>query len=102
MTNEERRTNERTYGPDAHTYCLFYSIRFVLTNSLLHSRLSFSFGRALQASCLAAWSGRDVAGGQAELLRRAEINGAAALGQYGGGAGGAAGQQSNFVQKHTY
>ena len=20
--------NERTYGPDAHTYCLFYSIRF--------------------------------------------------------------------------
>ena len=40
--------------------------------------------------------------GQAELLRRAEINGAAALGQYGGGAGGAAGQQSNFVQKHTY
>ena len=40
--------------------------------------------------------------GQAELLRRAEINGAAARGQYGGGAGGAAGQQSNFVQKHTY
>ena len=68
----------------------------------LLTRLSFSFGRALQASCLAAWSGRDVAGGQAELLRRAEINGAAALGQYGGGAGGAAGQQSNFVQKHTY
>merc|ERR1719150_1605786 len=64
--------------------------------------LSFSFGRALQASCLAAWAGRDVTAGQAELLRRAEINGAAALGQYGGGAGGAAGQQSNFVQKHTY
>ena len=20
-------TNERTYGPDAHTYCLFYCIR---------------------------------------------------------------------------
>ena len=25
---DERRTNERTYGPDAHMYCLFYSIRY--------------------------------------------------------------------------
>lgn len=64
--------------------------------------LSFSFGRALQASCLKAWAGKDVAAGQEELLRRAEINGQAALGQYGGGEAGAAGAQSNFVQKHTY
>ena len=36
VTNE-RRTNERTYGPDAHTYCLFYSIRwaFALTTKFI-------------------------------------------------------------------
>ena len=67
-----------------------------------HFRLSFSFGRALQASCLKAWSGKDVAAGQEELLRRAETNGLAALGLYTGGVAGAAGAQSNFVQKHTY
>ena len=65
-------------------------------------RLSFSFGRALQASCLKAWAGKDVAAGQEELLKRAETNGLAALGQYQGGVAGAAGAQSNFVQKHTY
>ena len=27
-TNEERTNEERTNGPDAHTYCLFYSIRW--------------------------------------------------------------------------
>ena len=43
-----------------------------------------------------------MAAGQEELLRRAEINGQAALGLYGGGGAGAAGAQSNFVQKHTY
>jgi len=64
--------------------------------------LSFSFGRALQASCLKAWAGKDVAAGQDELLKRAEINGQAALGKYGGGGAGAAGAASNFVQKHTY
>merc|ERR1719431_1056874 len=30
-------------------------------------KLSFSFGRALQASCLKAWAGKDVAAGQEEL-----------------------------------
>merc|ERR1719278_1216497 len=65
-------------------------------------KLTFSFGRALQASCLKAWAGKDVAAGQEELLRRAEINGQAALGKYSGGGAGAAGADSNFVQKHTY
>merc|ERR1719295_2428861 len=53
--------------------------------------LTFSFGRALQASCLKAWAGKDVAAGQEELLRRAEINGQAARGVYAGGNQGAAG-----------
>ena len=65
-------------------------------------RLTFSYGRALQASCLKGWSGKDVAAGQEELLKRAEINGLAAVGKYSGGQAGAAGAESNFVQKHTY
>ena len=76
-----------------------------LSNALTdcsHPSLSFSFGRALQASCLKAWAGKDVAAGQEELLRRAEINGQAARGEYGGGKAGAAGAESNFVEKHTY
>merc|ERR1711923_312594 len=40
-------------------------------------RLSFSFGRALQASCLKAWAGTNVAAGQEEFLNRAKINGLA-------------------------
>lgn len=64
--------------------------------------MSFSFGRALQASCLKAWAGKDVGAGQEEFLKRAQINGLAAVGQYGGGVGGAAGAESNFVTKHTY
>lgn len=78
--------------------------------------LSFSFGRALQASCLKAWAGKDVAAGQAELLRygiiplslettwpprRAEINGLAALGQ-SKDENGTAGGESNFVKNHSY
>ena len=68
----------------------------------LHFRLTFSFGRALQASCLKAWAGKDVAAGQEELLKRAETNGLAALGQYKGGVAGAAGEESNYVEKHSY
>jgi len=65
-------------------------------------RLSFSFGRALQASCLKAWAGKDVAAGQEEFLKRAEINGLATQGKYGGGQTGSAGAESNFVQNHSY
>ena len=43
-----------------------------------------------------------MAAGQEELLRRAEINGQAARGEYGGGKAGAAGAELNFVEKHTY
>jgi len=65
-------------------------------------RLSFSFGRALQASCLKAWAGKDIAAGQEELLKRAKINGLAAQGKYTGGDAGAAGADSNFVKNHAY
>ena len=48
--------------------------------------LSFSFGRALQKSCLAVWAGKDenIAAAQTALLNRAKSNGLAQLGQYKG------------------
>jgi len=66
-------------------------------------RLSFSFGRALQASCLKAWKGTDVAAGQREFLKRAKINGLASMGKYaGGGDTTGAAAESLFVANHTY
>jgi len=65
-------------------------------------RLSFSFGRALQASCLKAWAGKDIGAGQKEFLRRAEINGLATEGQSLEDCGAAAGSESNFVKNHSY
>ncbi|TOF85598.1 hypothetical protein CGJ15_25860 [Vibrio parahaemolyticus] len=65
--------------------------------------LTFSFGRALQASALKAWSGKDVKAGQTELLKRAKANGAAALGKYSAGTcSGAAGEAGLFVKDHQY
>lgn len=66
--------------------------------------LTFSYGRALQASVLAAWKGKDdnIKNGQEELLKRAKANGDAAMGQYAGEEGGAAGQKSLFVADHKY
>jgi fructose-bisphosphate aldolase class I len=44
--------------------------------------LGFSFGRALQHSCLKHWGGSNLAAGQAALLARARANGAASRGAY--------------------
>lgn len=46
--------------------------------------LTFSYGRALQASCLDAWKGKDenLKAAQAALMVRAKANGEAALGKY--------------------
>ena len=67
--------------------------------------LSFSFGRALQASALKAWSGKaeNAKACQETFLARAKINGLAAQGKYigGGKATGAAGE-SLFVANHQY
>lgn len=45
-------------------------------------QLSFSYGRALQAPALKAWSGSNVEAGQQAYLRRAKLNSAARLGAY--------------------
>lgn len=66
--------------------------------------LTFSFGRALQASAIAAWKGKPehVKDGQAEFLKLAQANGAASLGQFGGDLHTAAGDKSLFVANHAY
>lgn len=64
--------------------------------------LTFSFGRALQASVLKAWKGdpSNVAEAQQQLLHLAKNNGEAAVGKYVGD--GQTGGQSLFVANHTY
>jgi fructose-bisphosphate aldolase class I len=48
--------------------------------------LSFSYGRALQSSCLKAWQGKpeNIAAGQAAFLDRARANSEANLARYQG------------------
>lgn len=66
--------------------------------------LSFSYGRALQASCLKAWQGKDenIKAAQEAFLQRAKANGEASLGQYAGGAGGAGASESLFISNYKY
>lgn len=67
--------------------------------------LTFSYGRALQASCIAAWKGKDenVKAAQDELLKRAKANSLASQGKYvPGSISSLDGGQSLFVAKHAY
>ncbi|VDM50001.1 unnamed protein product [Toxocara canis] len=65
-------------------------------------RLSFSYGRALQASVLKAWMGKNVEAGQKALIMRAKANGLATDGKYEGEQAAATAAESLFVSKHTY
>jgi hypothetical protein len=51
-----------------YTYIYMCGI-YIYYISITNCRLSFSFGRALQASALKAWGGKDVAAGQEEFLK---------------------------------
>jgi len=66
--------------------------------------LTFSYGRALQASTLAAWGGKpeNVPAAQAVLLKRAKANSLASLGKYSGEAADDSAAQSLFVENHAY
>jgi len=66
--------------------------------------LTFSFGRALQQSCLTAWKGKDenIPAAQAALMTRAEANSLASLGKYAGGYGGEGSNTSTFVKGYVY
>jgi len=69
-------------------------------------KLSFSYGRALQASVLKAWGGsRDdatITAAQKVLMHRATSNKLAALGQYEGEEASGAAAESLFVANHSY
>jgi len=64
--------------------------------------LSFSYGRALQASCLNAWKGKaeNFANAQKVFSKRAQANSEAQLGKYEGGAGGST--VSLFEKNYVY
>jgi len=66
--------------------------------------LSFSYGRALQASVLKAWQGKDetLKAAQKVFYTRAKANSLAALGKYENEDATAAAGQSLFVEKHQY
>ena len=68
-------------------------------------KLTFSYGRALQASTIKAWEGKpeNVELAQKVLLGRAKGNSEAQLGKYTGGAASADGAQESLFQKnYTY
>jgi len=68
-------------------------------------KMSFSFGRALQASVLKAWGGNDteeaIKAAQDALCHRALCNKMAALGKYEGEKETAAASESLYVANHT-
>lgn len=66
--------------------------------------LTFSYGRALQASCLATWGGKaeNIPAAQGVLLKRARANGAASTGTYSGNAADKAASESLYVANHAY
>ncbi|EGR34602.1 hypothetical protein IMG5_006010 [Ichthyophthirius multifiliis] len=65
--------------------------------------LTFSYGRALQNSCVKAWAGKqeNVKSAQQALLQRCKANSEAQLGKYEGSKDGA-GQESLFVHDYKY
>ena len=63
--------------------------------------LGFSYGRALQHSCLKAWAGTEQEAGQAALLARARANSEASDGRYVPGSQPSSDEQL-FVAGYTY
>lgn len=59
-------------------------LHFMNASGNLPWRLSFSYGRALQAAALKAWGGKseNVAAGQRAFSHRAKMNGLAATGSW--------------------
>lgn len=66
--------------------------------------LTFSYGRALQASVIKAWRGKkeNVEDAQKTLLLRCRLNSFAARGKYTGEVGSANAAESLFVANHQY
>ncbi|WP_411023199.1 class I fructose-bisphosphate aldolase, partial [Salmonella sp. s51228] len=66
--------------------------------------LSFSFGRALQATCIKLWGGKDenLQTAQEAFEMRAKMNGLASTGQYDKSQDTLVGGESLHVARHTY
>ncbi|XP_012548174.1 fructose-bisphosphate aldolase isoform X4 [Bombyx mori] len=67
--------------------------------------LTFSYGRALQASVWQTWAGKDenLVKAQKELLKRTKANGLASLGNYEAGTAiSAAGDETNYSANYKY
>ncbi|XP_012693155.2 aldolase a, fructose-bisphosphate, b [Clupea harengus] len=66
--------------------------------------ITFSYGRALQASALKAWSGKkeNSKACQDEFIKRAHANSKASTGKYVSAGAGAATDESLFVANHAY
>tara|TARA_Y100001968_G_C19438232_1_gene761033 strand:- start:2430 stop:3497 length:1068 start_codon:yes stop_codon:yes gene_type:complete len=63
--------------------------------------VSFSYGRALQHSCLKAWKGTDIPAGQKALISRAQANSEASKGEYIPGSQPSS-DEALFVAGYTY
>jgi len=63
--------------------------------------VSFSYGRALQHSCLKAWKGTDISAGQKALISRAQANSEASKGEYIPGSQPSS-DEALFVAGYTY
>ena len=74
---------------------------FAMTCSNVPWNLSFSFGRALQHSCLRAWGGVDGKAGHVALLERARANSEASCGLYATSEEGVS-NESLFVSDYKY
>jgi fructose-bisphosphate aldolase class I len=66
--------------------------------------LTFSYGRALQATVLKVWSGKpeNIPAAQQALLARAKANCEAAQGKYAGAAAGSGASESLYVKDYKY
>ena len=73
---------------------------FAMTCSNVPWNLSFSFGRALQHSCLREWGGSNEEAGHTALLERARSNSEASCGLYTSLEG--VSNESLFVSDYKY
>ena len=83
-----------------HVFCL-NAINHVAAQGYAPWHLGFSYGRALQHSCLQQWGGSELQAGQAALLARASANAAASRGAYEPGSE-LSDDTSLFVANYSY
>ena len=85
-------------------YCMPYYNVYTMFSVHRPWALTFSYGRALQASVLRTWQGKDEnkEAAQKVLLERACFNGLACMGKYEGEEMTGEAAKSLFVANHSY